>query len=139
MGFNYEDRVFIDVGCGLGKACFSAIDFKFKHIRGFDFDDKLITGAKLNLSEVKKKLKIDIDFQPGDAAEVILAPEKMFIFMFNPFDDVVMRKFLNNNLQSLTGKCVLGYANDRQKDVLREFGFQQIYQSPERKLSLWKI
>lgn len=36
---------FIDIGCGMGKACFCASEFNFRKISGFDFDESLIHRA----------------------------------------------------------------------------------------------
>ena len=90
------------------------------------------------MERVKQKKIVDIDFFAGDATEVILKSEPTFLFMFNPFDETVLEKFLNNNGDLLKSKIMLGYSNDKQRHVLEVFGFQSVYRDPKRQLSLWK-
>lgn len=132
----HKPDVFIDVGCGKGKACFyAARTRRFEKLIGFDFDATLIAAAQVNGQAFGDA---PIVFAHRDATEFDLPAGRCFIFMFNPFGAEVMRLFLARNAQAIRDKgSVIAYANDAQREVLERFGFECFYRDSLRKLSLW--
>jgi len=132
-------ETFIDIGCGKGKVCFYAAAIKrFKKIIGIDFDSELIAQA----NEYKSKFsEYNIEFLHADATEYDLGQfEQSMIFMFNPFDDKVMRIFLEKNMNAFREKRhVIAYSNDMQHKVIEEMGFKKLWRHPKRKMSLWQL
>jgi len=135
----YRDCLFVDVGCGTGKACFYASKFNFIKIIGFDFDETLIDKAivnKRNFTGQREK----IEFFVSDATKYILPKTQCFVFMFNPFDEKVMSIFISNNLDIIKSHCcVVAYANDLQKWILERNGMKLVFREENRKISLWRF
>jgi SAM-dependent methyltransferase len=133
-GLNFE--YFIDVGCGKGKPCFYAkIKFPHAKIIGIDFSNLLIEIANSN------KLKVfpndNITFINLDATEYKIPQATNLIFLFNPFDNIILEKFIRNNYDNFhTKKSIIAYANDIHKNTLTKMGFDTIFRNQSRKISL---
>lgn len=128
---------FVDVGCGLGKACFYASRWRFKHIVGVDFDATLVQGALLNRERCR--LNVPIEFSVADAASYQV-PDYLgsFIaFLFNPFGAEVLRLFLEHN-QARMHNGLIAYANDKHREVLISAGMKPLFREDARAISLWK-
>lgn len=136
-GHDLREYSFVDVGSGMGKACFCASFYDFKKISGFDFDPHLVARAKANLEIVKTKRTIEVDFYEADATGVILPIEPTFIFLYHPFNHIVMQKFLNNNIKLFEVPVLIGYANDQYRFLLEQMGLKQIHRNKRRQISLW--
>lgn len=103
---------FIDVGCGNGIPLIYAYKkFDFQSYTGFDFVKRYVENSRKNFKNSIKNEKIRV-FKK-DAKKFILDSKKSyFIFMFNPFDDKVMRQFLKNNIKNLKkNKSIIAYVN----------------------------
>ncbi|MGE0632963.1 MAG: class I SAM-dependent methyltransferase [Pseudobdellovibrionaceae bacterium] len=128
---------FVDVGCGMGKPCFYASKYPFQKISGYDFDPSLVQKAEYNLQSAKKKHPLDISFFVADATEYKLPERPTLIFMFNPFDSLVMDKFLKLNVNLIQNSALIAYSNDRERDTLLNFGMKPVFEDRQRKISLW--
>ena len=113
---------FIDVGCGNGIPLIYAYKkFNIRSYSGFDFVSKYLKISKQNIKNSLGKNNIQI-FK-SDAANTILNKDKSyFIFMFNPFDGVMMEKFLKNNYKNLLkNKSVIAYSNYNQLKIIKKY------------------
>lgn len=134
IGIAYDN--FIDIGSGKGKACFFAhTNGVFKHIIGIEASQPLISIAETN----KKKAGLtDIDFLHIDATDYILPGGASFIFMYNPFGEAILEKFIQNNMKHFKeSNSVIAYAYDTQRSTLTRYGFETIYRNQTRKLSIF--
>ena len=62
------------------------------------------------------------------------------IFMFNPFDDVILNRFLEHNREHFRRyRSIVAYANDIHRHVLVRQGFNTVYRDPLRSLSLFGL
>ena len=79
---------------------------------GFDFVQKYVKNSKKN---IKNSIKhpTNINVFKANAKNFILDDKKSyFIFMFNPFDNKIMKKFLKNNIKILKkNNSVIAYVN----------------------------
>lgn len=126
---------FIDLGSGKGKACFYASrKMKFKKIIGVDFSDPLVQAANDN----KRAFNADnINFINLDATIFKLPAGINLIFLFNPFDEIILAKFLQNNEDYFRShQCLIAYANDLHRLTLAKFGFSTIYRNQNSYCSL---
>ena len=114
---------FLDVGCGNGIALIYAYKkLVFKTYSGFDFVPDYVDISKKNISNLIKKkrggrgrLNNHITIFNFNAAEYILLNKSYFIFMFNPFNGFIMKKFIKNNYKNLVkNKSVIAYSNYNQ-------------------------
>ena len=112
---------FLDVGCGNGIPLIYAYKkLPFKSYSGFDFVSDYIDISNKNISKTIGNDYITI-FN-ADAAEYKLDQKSYFIFMFNPFDGFIMKKFIENNYNNLVkNKSVIAYSNYNQLDTIKNY------------------
>lgn len=129
---------FIDIGSGKGKACFYALKRQsFVQVIGVEFSKDLVDIANKNKSKFGKN---DIVFLNLDASTFILPDVPSLIFLFNPFDQIVLERFIGNNISHfIDHSSVIAYANDIHRAVLSKFGFETIFRNPTRKISIHKF
>ena len=129
---------FIDIGAGKGKACFyAARNYKFRRITGVEFSLGLVKAANRNKMTFGHR---NISFLNEDAANFLLPAEKCLIFLFNPFDDVILEKFIANNFAHFKDhESMIAYAYDVHRETLLVNGFRTVFRSAERKLSIYKF
>ncbi len=129
--------VFIDIGSGLGKALFVAREVpQLKRIIGLEYLTELHALAEKNMSSYKES---GIHLVNGDANNFLIESQPTILFFFNPFDDVVMKNFLRNNVTTIkASKTVIAYVNDVHQDELKKFGLRKFYGNELRKISVWQ-
>ena len=128
---------FIDIGCGKGKQCIYAKKyFNINSIVGIDFSKELIDIANQNLSNLNYK---NINFFVADAIEWKLPDEYCIVFLYNPFNEVILEKFILNNFNHFKDhKSIVCYANDMHRKILTNFGFETTYRDHEHN-SIYKL
>jgi len=112
---------FLDVGCGNGIPLIYAYKkLPFKSYSGFDFVSNYVDISNKNISNSIGGGGIII-FN-ADASEYILDDKSYFLFMFNPFDGFIMKKFIENNYNNLVkNKSVIAYSNYNQLDTIKNY------------------
>jgi precorrin-6B methylase 2 len=129
---------FADIGAGKGKACIYAHGSKaFPHILGIEYSADLLRTAEAN----RRKVGADnVSFVHADATEYVLPDGRGFVFMFNPFDAVVLERFLENNLQQFAASgSIIAYANDVHRASLAKYGFATYFRDKQRAISLHSL
>ncbi len=122
---------FLDIGCGKGRALCVAAHYGFKKVTGLDFSKDLCIAAEKNLAVTQQKCT-DLQYKiiNNDAFYFKIPEDVDCIFMFNPFDDIIMNGVAENILESFETNprnITLIYANPMHKQELIEIGFKQIY------------
>lgn len=128
---------FIDIGSGKGKACFyAAAKGGFRNIIGIEFSAPLVEVADAN----KKKFGAhDISFLTMDATAFSLPSGDNLVLLFNPFGEVVLQRFLENNLERFrSSRTVIAYANDQHRLCLAKLGFVTLFRNQDAQLSLYQ-
>ena len=113
---------FLDVGCGNGIPLIYAYKkLLFKSYSGFDFVSNYVDISNKNISNSIAGGGGIIIFN-ADASEHILDDKSYFLFMFNPFDGFIMKKFIENNYNNLVkNKSVIAYSNYNQLDTIKNY------------------
>ncbi len=118
---NIKNGAFVDIGSGKGRLLYTAYKFGFQRYIGVEFSQQLVNISKDNF----KKLNIfDIDIVHMDATLFIPPKDTRVLYLLNPFDDVVMKKFLKHILkyhQNYEHDIYLIYRAPVFKDVFKEF------------------
>jgi 16S rRNA G966 N2-methylase RsmD len=129
---------FIDIGSGKGKACFYALmKQSFKQVTGVEFSKELVDIAIKNQNIIGAS---NVNFLNMDASTYLLPDESSLIFLFNPFDQIVLEKFLKNNMDHFAVQnSVVAYANDVHRNVLAKMGFETIFRNQTRKISIYRM
>jgi SAM-dependent methyltransferase len=135
-GIDFEN--FVDVGCGKGQQCFYAARyFKFKRVVGIDFSDPLIQIARRNLSKTRHP---QLDFHTADARSWEIPDGTSIVFMYNPFNDVIVRDFLILNLRHFRKyPSLIAYGWDDHRSTMHELGFEIVFRSHRLRHSLLRF
>ena len=98
-----EDYVFVDIGSGKGRVLMIASKYGFKKVKGIEFSGFLCALAKKNIEKFKVKNNLNTDFEiiNIDAAKYQIGNDENIFFMYNPFDEFIMKKVLNNIMFSI--------------------------------------
>jgi len=85
---------FVDLGCGKGRPPLVATEFPFKEIVGIELSAAIAHIARNNAEKMasrfseRRRVRIEI----GDATEYPIPSGDVVLFMYNPFDEVMIRK-----------------------------------------------
>lgn len=94
--------VFVDLGCGLGRAVILAGMGPFQRVVGVEISPQLCALARRNVCRARRRLQASkVDIVEADAAEYTLPDDATVLLLFNPFDEPVVRRVLENARQSL--------------------------------------
>lgn len=96
QGIGEQDAI-IDVGCGKGRMLIFFSRFPFGKIGGVEYEADLVRICKKNLSTLKI---YRINVKQGDAAIYDEYDEYNYFYLFNPFEEGIVQKFLDNILIS---------------------------------------
>ena len=126
---------FVDIGCGKGLPClFARKYFGFAKIYGIDFSEPLIDAAKRNVASLHWK---DVSFVVADAAQWKAPEGNTLFFMFNPFDAVILERFLRFNIDHfMRYRSVIAYATDDYRETMLELGFEIVFRDPKHQQSV---
>jgi SAM-dependent methyltransferase len=85
-------RVFVDLGCGKGRALLLASEYPFQRIVGVEFAAELVEVARKNLLSYRNARQVcrALEVVLGDATEYPLPDEPLVLFLQNPFGGIVM-------------------------------------------------
>ena len=124
---DFRKFVFIDFGCGKGKALLLASRLPFKQIIGIELWSELFFFAEENLKRYTGKRSCN-EFQLHymDAIEFNIPGEPGIYYFFDPFREEVMRKVLENMRRSLAAaprEAYVIYCEPERPDILDQSGF----------------
>lgn len=122
-----KDSNFIDIGAGKGRALLLASHYGFRKVIGVEFSPELCAVARKNVASYARKvnLKTPIEIVQADATKQAFGPEDGVFYLFNPFDAVLLEKFLSNIKQSLAKhprRAWLIYGDPQHHDVIKQSG-----------------
>lgn len=124
-------RHFIDIGCGKGRALCVAAHFSVSKLTGIDFSKEFCLAAKHNLEKTRQIIPaLAYQVYNNDAFYFEIPDDVDCIFMFNPFDEVIMSGVVQNiaaSMERAPRKLTVVYANPLEKQLLLNDGFKQVY------------
>jgi SAM-dependent methyltransferase len=94
---------FVDVGSGKGKVLLLAAQHRFRRVVGLEFSPSICAQARRNIDLFGRttKLRSPIEIVEGDATQYVLAGDENVFFLYNPFDAVILKQFVDNIRRSL--------------------------------------
>ena len=132
---------FFDIGCGKGRAMCVAAHYGFTKVSGIDFSKSFCEAAEANLLRIKEKVPgIRFSVVTADAAFTEIPADADCIFLFNPFDDTIMKKAVQHIMQSLQKNprtLHVIYANPLYKNLFTSNGFSETFHI--KKLTYFEI
>jgi SAM-dependent methyltransferase len=127
-------QVFIDYGCGMGRALLFASTLPFKRIIGVELSTNLCDAAKSNLAQyysTRRKNSPPWSVVNADARTFDVPDDATVFYMANPFDAVVVEAVMQNVVASIRAKrrkCYIVYANPQHENILRKLGLERVGQ-----------
>jgi SAM-dependent methyltransferase len=103
LSIPFEDFVFVDVGCGKGKAMLVASERPFRKLVGVDISETCIRIARKNARSFHRG-GADVaryELVTADAEDFVFPTEPMVVFLCNPFGPDVMERVMGNLAASL--------------------------------------
>ena len=86
-----ENGVFLDYGCGLGRAVVVAATHSFRRVIGIELSADLSEQARDNVAAARHKLgSTEVQIVTTDAAEYVVPDGVTMILLFNPFTGGVL-------------------------------------------------
>ena len=126
-----DTKGFLDLGCGKGRALAVAAEYEYNPVIGLDFHPKLSLEASKLTDTLKERIpKTSFKVINNDAFYFEIPENVSTIFLFNPFDEVIMSGVMGNILKSqeTTPRTIrVLYANPVHKDLFLAEGFKEIW------------
>jgi SAM-dependent methyltransferase len=102
---NFDDReqVFLDIGCGMGRAVILAATYPFKRVIGVELSAELTAKARENLNRTRRKLMAcsDVELIATDATEYGIPEDVTVVFFYTPFRGAALTQVMENIRRSL--------------------------------------
>lgn len=94
---------FVDLGCGKGRALILAVQCGFKQVTGVDYSRELCAAAEKNLAAFRSRTQRGFRSKvvAMDAADYAFTKEDTVVYLFNPFDAVVLAAVIARLRRSL--------------------------------------
>jgi SAM-dependent methyltransferase len=128
---------FLDIGCGKGRALCVAAHYGCKKVTGIDFSKELCVAAEQNLTQTKKQIpNLNYKIYNNDAFYFDIPNDVDCIFLFNPFNDVILSGVVENisiSLEEAPRKLTVVYVNPLHKEFFTSNGFKTVYHHQEMK------
>ncbi len=128
---------FLDIGSGKGRALCVAAHHGFRKLTGLDFSRNLCNIAKENLEKTRISIpSVNFTIIHNDAFYYEIPGDVDCIFMFNPFDEIIMSGVVNNIFESLQNnprKISIIYVNPLHKEQFLKAGYTETWRSKKMK------
>ena len=129
---------FLDIGCGRGRVLAIAAAYGFTKITGIDFSPKLCHEAIQLCDDIEARYpKASIVIDCADAREFLIPKNVTVLFLFNPFDKLVMVDFIKQVMKTVKENprnIKVLYANPQCKKEWLEAGFEETFYFQKMKL-----
>jgi SAM-dependent methyltransferase len=130
-------KCFVDIGCGKGRMLLHAARSKcFNRVIGVEVSEPLFLIASQNI----KISRFAVQLKHEDAEGYSLPGEPCLIYLYNPFDNTVMSRFLERNRThfKIYNSCII-YHNNIYSDTLEQFGFTPLPSRFGYKTSFYRL
>jgi SAM-dependent methyltransferase len=122
-----KEGTFVDFGSGKGRVLLLAAQCGFRRVIGVEFSTELCEIARKNLAGVSRRLRrsIDCEIHAIDAANFEIQHDQTVLYLYNPFNGVVLNQVMANLRDSLARfprKVWLIYNTPVHRDVVEKSG-----------------
>ena len=122
---------FLDIGFGKARAICVAAAYGVKKISGVELSKELYTAGRENIAVCKEKYpSANFSIYNNDAFYFDIEDDVDCIFMFNPFDGIIMSGVMENiqiSLENNPRKITIIYVNPLEKHLLLEYDYKEIF------------
>jgi SAM-dependent methyltransferase len=126
-----DETEIVDLGCGKGRAMMVAPYFGFTKVTGVDFAEEVCAEARHNMQVTARAFPgLDWKVLTADVLEYDIQPADSVFFMFNPFNERILGRFLERLESSYLDHprpLAFIYASPQHLDLLQNAGFAVVY------------
>ena len=123
--------IFLDIGCGKGRAMCVAAHFGFTNLQGIDFAKEMIEAAEINLKKTKELFPgMQYELTWTDVSTLEIEKDVNTIFLFNPFNQKVMEMVIekiNDSLKKHLRPIYVLYASPQYIEFFYKQGFDVLF------------
>lgn len=127
----------LDIGSGKGRALCVAAHAGVGNVTGIDISKEFCDLSKINLQHTATLFpNLRYNIINNDAFYFEIPVDVDGIFLFNPFDEVIMSAVLENIEESLDlnpRKMTIIYANPMEKHLFAEYNYKEVYHTQKLK------
>jgi SAM-dependent methyltransferase len=120
-----DGHIFVDIGCGKGRALLLAARHPFARLVGVEFAEVLVDAARRNT----ETLGVPVDLHCADATGFRFPPGPLVIYLYNPFGPAVMDMVARHSAQA-PGPVQVMYLNPFQEASWLAAGFRVAARGP---------
>lgn len=121
----------LDIGCGKGRAMCVAAHFNIPKVTGLELSAEFCIEARLNLEKTKHRFpSLQYEVINNDAFYFEIPSTVDCIFLFNPFDEMIMDAVLENIENSIDAsprKITVIYLNPLHQDLFKSYGYDEVF------------
>jgi SAM-dependent methyltransferase len=123
-GKSFKDQVFVDYGCGKGRALFMAANLGFKKVIGVELSDSLCRIAERNaeIYASKRRSLPPIEVVQSDATQFEAPADTTLFFFFNPFRGEILAEVLKKAVPSAKKDAIFVYLNPTEPEAFEKVG-----------------
>jgi len=101
-----KEHVFVDLGSGMGRMLLLAMEYGFVRAVGVEISGSLCQIARENVATYRKNhpARTQVEIVESDVAAHEIQEDESVYFLYNPFNDEVMRHFFNKLRRSIQRK-----------------------------------
>jgi SAM-dependent methyltransferase len=130
-----SDVVFLDLGCGKGRALLLAAEVGFRDVLGVELNAPLAAVAELNLQrwQALDRMRSPARVLHADATALTLPTPPLLVFLYNPFQAPVLRRVLErlDSLPAAPGTIDIVYMVPAHEAVFADFPqFTRLWTGP---------
>ena len=106
--------VFVDLGCGKGRALLLAHKFGFRRFVGVELLPELLESARRNIAKLPAEERAAFELLATDARRYEFPAEPIFLYLFDPFPPAVLAEVLAHLIDSVNEhprRVLIGYQN----------------------------
>ena len=131
-----NETSFTDLGCGKGRAMAVAAHYGFTKIKGVDFAKEVCSVAEHHLQNLPTQFpEMEYELHCQNVLEYEIEPNESVFFLFNPFSDEIISRFLekvNISTAQYPRTIYFLYASPKHIETFFEFEYEPVYR--KRKL-----
>lgn len=122
---------FVDIGCGKGRVLCVAAFYGVSRLTGVELSKEFCEASRKNLAVVKQTFPaLEYSIKHNDAFYFDIPDDADCIFMFNPFDEIIMSGVVTNIERSLEDnprEITIIYFNPMQKHLFLEQDYKLLH------------
>jgi SAM-dependent methyltransferase len=120
LPIRHGDYCFVDIGAGKGLASLIAARYPFRRVVGVEVSASLcrIAESNLKLYAGRENLRAPVEFLNLNALDYRFSDDPQVVYMYNPFDETVLARFVANLLARPARSDFVAYVNPVHKGPL---------------------